>query len=144
MKYILSAILAVTLLGASCDASQKQSDNTFDKNLKCKQIASELDAQKRDEEQKASKAGLLFYTRFSGSETKYSEKLSTCLYTYTLNIPSTPNVPGSQSRFLVDSLTNEVLAMYTTLDDQPIAEKIEAQKAFYDRYNELYLEGESK
>ncbi len=144
MKYIISTFLALTLLGASCNINSKQADNSFDRNLKCKEIASQLDEQKREDERSAANSGLLFYAHFSGSETKYSDKLNTCLYTYTLNTIGYEGVPGSQSRYLLDSLTNEMLAMYTTLNDQPIEERVAAQKEFYDRYNELYLESESK
>ncbi len=139
MKYIFLAIATIALLGASCNSSTKQTSDSFERNLKCKEIATQLDQQKREDEQKSKDAKLLVFTSFDSSETKYSEKLNTCLYSYTLNMYGTGGVPNSQSRYLIDSLTNEVLAQYTTSDAQSTQERTDAQKAFYDKYSELYL-----
>ena len=123
-----------------CNSNNKSAqEDAFSRNLKCKEIASKLDEQKREDEQNAVKARILVHPQFGGSETKYSEKLNTCLYTYTINTFGVGQIPSSQSRYLIDSLTNEMLANYTTSDEQPVNEKYEAQKAFYEYYSEYFL-----
>jgi hypothetical protein len=144
-------LLLLSLTAVSCNSNDSQpvsyenqntnkiADDSFEKNLKCRELAQKLDTEARKADD-ANNSGGKLVSSFQGSKTKFSNQLNTCVY-YSTYIMYHNDDPIQILKFIKDSITNEQIAYFNSgvKDEQ---KKLEADIKFDEAYAKYFSDEE--